>query len=415
MFFRAIKEGLFKGPFFFCEVSMIKKILFTVCAASLLTACATGTTTTASDDKTPLVLKTASFSDLQGWQSDDMAGFMNAYNTSCRRILKKSPADKFASGAEWGTYGDWQAACKAGAGINPNDPAAVKNFLQNNFKVVSATANGNPQGLFTGYYESTLNGSRTRHGQYQYPLLGRPTDLVMVELGDFRSELKGQRIAGRVIDGKLKPYESRADIEAGKLPPEQTKPIVWLDDKHDAFFVQVQGSGVVHLDDGGIMRVGYDGQNGHVYNAVGRELVKRGIYKKEEVSMDTIRTWLKQNPTQADELLNTNPSFVFFRETPDDGTGAGPQGGEGVKLTAKRSVAIDHGKLPYGFPVYVDLDYKDENGAPLQRLLMAQDTGGAIKGAVRGDFYWGGGEIAEKMAGPMKARGKYYFLMPKSL
>ncbi len=391
------------------------KNILPLIAVLLLSACAGGAAVTTTDDGAPVSLKQASFADLPGWGNDDMKGFMQAYQSSCARILKKAPGDKFSSNVGWGTYGDWQGPCRSAAGVDANNTASVRSFLEQNFKVMQATAAGNPDGLFTGYYESTLNGSRTQKGAYQYPLLGRPSDLVMVELGDFRDELKGQRIAGRVIDGKLKPYESRADIVGGKLPSAQYHPIVWLDDPHDAFFVQVQGSGIVHLDDGSVMRVGYDGQNGHPYYAIGRELVKRGIYTKDQVSMDTIRSWLTNNPDKAEELMNTNPSFVFFKESADDGSGAGPQGGEGVKLTAKRSLAIDHGKLPYGFPVFVSIDYADDTGAKINRLVMAQDTGGAIKGAVRGDFFWGSGATAEKFAGPMKARGKYYFLLPKTI
>ncbi|PZQ49103.1 MAG: murein transglycosylase [Micavibrio aeruginosavorus] len=390
----------------------MKKILI-LCLVLITSGCAGTGTTTSGDDKAPLELKPASFSDLPGWGNDRLDGFVGAYRTSCARILKKSPSEKFSSNSAFGTYGEWQKPCRDIASVDAGSPAAVRSFLERNFKVMRATAAGNPEGLFTGYYESTLNGSRIKHGAFQYPLLGRPSDLVMVELGDFREELKGQRIAGRVLDGKLKPYESRAQIEAGKLPASQYRPIVYLDDPHDAFFVQVQGSGVVHMDDGSIMRVGYDGQNGHPYYAIGRELVKRGIYTKDEVSMDSIRAWLTQNPDKAEELMNTNPSFVFFKEQPNDGAGAGPQGGEGVALTTKRSLAIDRGKLPYGFPVYLDADYADETGAKLQRLMMAQDTGGAIRGAVRGDVFWGGGAMAEKMAGPMKAKGRYYFLLPK--
>ncbi|PZO82587.1 MAG: murein transglycosylase [Micavibrio aeruginosavorus] len=379
----------------------------------LLVAGCAATEKTASDDKTPLSLESASFSDLPGWKDDDLKGFMQAYRTSCARILKQDASKKFASNAAWGTYGDWQPACRSAANVDASNTASVRAFVENNFKVMKATAGGNAKGLFTGYYESTLNGSRTKHGKYQHPLLGRPSDLVMVDLGDFRDELKGQRIAGRVTDGKLKPYENRAQIVGGKMAPQNFKPLVWLDDPHDAFFVQVQGSGIVHLDDGSIMRVGYAAQNGHPYYAIGRELVKRGIYSKDEVSMESIRSWMLNNPGQAEELMNTNPSYVFFQEMPDDGSGAGPQGGEGIKLTAKRSLAIDRSIIPYGFPVYLDADYKDETGKPIQRLMMAQDTGGAIRGAVRGDFFWGAGATAEKMAGPMKANGRYFFLMPK--
>ncbi len=394
----------------------MKKIL-PVFVLLFLSACAgTATTTTATkDNKTPLQLKPASFADLDGWNNEDFKGFLAAYKTSCARILKKSATDKFSSDPAFGTYGDWQGPCRTASSIDANNSSAVRSFLESNFKVLQATAAGDPKGLFTGYYESTLNGSRTQKGAYQYPLLARPNDLVMVELGDFRDELKGQRIAGRVIDGKLKPYENREAIVSGKLASAQYKPLVWLDDKHDAFFVQVQGSGIVHLDDGSIMRVGYDGQNGHAYYAIGRELVKRGIYTKDQVSMDSILGWMRANPDKAEELMNTNPSYVFFRETPDDGTGAGPQGGEGVKLTPGRSLAIDRGKLPYGFPVYLIANYNDETGKPIKKLLMAQDTGGAIVGAVRGDYFWGAGDTAERLASPMKAEGRYYFLLPKNL
>jgi len=393
----------------------MKKIISSLLTVLLIGGCASDRAITKKDDAAPLNMTVASFSDLEGWKNDDFKGFMKAYQTSCARILKRSADDKFSSDPAWGTYGAWQDACRKGATVNQEDSNAVRAFLENNFKVVAASADGTREGLFTGYYESTLNGSRVRQGKYQYPLLARPDDLVMVELGDFREELKGQRIAGRVLDGKLKPYENRAAIVSGKMPSAQFKPLVWLDDPQDAFFVQVQGSGIVHLDDGGMMRVGYAAQNGHPYYAIGRELVKRGIYTKDEVSMETIRSWMLQNPDKADELMNTNPSYVFFTEMPDDGSGAGPQGGEGVKLTPGRSLAIDRSKMPYGFPVYLIADYADETGKPIRKLMMAQDTGGAIRGAVRGDYFWGSGSMAEQKAGPMKAKGRYFFLLPKGV
>jgi membrane-bound lytic murein transglycosylase A len=375
-----------------------------------VTACATGTS---EGPQKELVLKSSSFSSMDGWNNDDFKGFMDAYTKSCARILKRSPNEKFAANSAFGTYGPWQENCRNAQGVNGNDTAAVRFFIENNFKVMEASAGGNTKGLFTGYYESTLNGSRTKHGPYQHPLLARPDDLVMVDLGEFREELKGQRIAGRVIGGSLKPFESREQIVSGKL--KDAKPIVWLDDPHDAFFVQVQGSGVVHLDDGSTMRVGYAGQNGHVYYAIGRELVKRGIYSKEDVSMESITRWMRENPAKADELMNTNKSYVFFTEMPDDGSGAGPQGGEGIKLTAQRSLAIDRSIIPYGFPVYLSADVSDLSGKPFKRLMMAQDTGGAIRGPVRGDVFWGAGAAAEAKAGPMKAQGRYWFLIPKSV
>lgn len=389
---------------------------FILAVVLLLSGCSTTGPATDADDKIPLALKPASFSDLRGWTSDDMDGFMSAYLASCARILKKSPVQPFSANAAFGTYGDWQPACREAQSLKGADAVQARAFIEKNFKVVKATAAGKADGLFTGYYESTLKGSRAKGGVYQHPLLGRPSDLVMVDLGEFRDELKGQRIAGRVLDGKLKPYENREKIVTGQMPKDQIKPIVWLDNPYDAFFVQVQGSGVVHLDDGSTMRVGYAGQNGYPYYAIGRELVKRGIYKKEDVSMDSIRRWMMENPTQADDLMNTNPSYVFFSEnTGDAGQSVGPTGAEGVGLTAQRSLAIDSAKLPYGFPVYLDIAYNDAQSTPIRRLVMAQDTGGAIRGAVRGDFFWGSGAAAEKMAGPMKARGGYYFLLPKNL
>ena len=389
----------------------MKNFLPALLLAFLLSGCA-GTTspTKTADESAPLVLTPVAYSDLPGWQADDLTGFAGAYQASCNRILKKTPGDPVSSDPAFGSYGAWQRACREVGAASGG--AALRAAIERNFTPMQASAGGDPDGLFTGYYESTLRGSRTRHGNYQHPLLARPGDLVMVELGDFRPELKGQRIAGRVTDGKLKPFESRAEIVAGKLAG--ARPLVWLDDKRDAFFVQVQGSGIVHLDDGSIMRVGYDGQNGHVYYAVGRELVKRGILKKEDVSMESIRSWLEDHPDQADELLNTNKSYVFFKEMPNDGSAAGPVGGEGVKLTAGRSLAIDRAKLPYGVPVWLDATYNDAAGTKIRRLMMAQDTGGAIRGAVRGDYFWGSGAEAEKMAGPMKARGGYYLLIPKN-
>jgi membrane-bound lytic murein transglycosylase A len=226
----------------------------------------------------------------------------------------------------------------------------------------------------------------------------------MVDLGEFRPELKGQRIAGRVADGRLRPYEERAKIVAGKLPAGQDVPLLWVDDPVDAFFLEIQGSGRVLLDDGSTVRVGFDGQNGQVYYAVGRELVKRGLYTKDEVSMQTIRAFMAAHPGEAQELMNLNKSYVFFKTLEGDG----PIGGQGAPLTPGRSLAIDHGKLPYGVPVYVD-------AAPeLRQLMVTQDTGGAITGAVRGDVFFGYGKQAEERAGKMKARGKYWLLLPKN-
>lgn len=391
------------------------RIFVLILAIMLMSACTTTAPMDESKIPTPPVLKKASFDDLPGWEEDDLKDFITAYEKSCARILKRDPSEAFSSDPRYGTYGAWQESCKQLMGQKALSTSALRAKIESLFDVYAARDGSNPTGLFTGYYESTLRGSRTKGGAYQHPLLARPSDLVMVDLGEFREELKGQRIAGRVLDGRLRPYEDRAAIVSGKLPPEQFKPLVWLDNPKDAFFVQVQGSGVVHLDDGSIMRVGYDGQNGHVYYAIGRELVKRGIYTKDEVSMDSIRSWMAANHDQADDLMNTNRSYVFFREMPDRGPDIGPQGGEGVPLTPRRSIAIDRSIIPYGFPLWLDAQIDDLDGRPLRRLMMAQDTGGAIRGAVRGDVFWGTGEQAESKASVMKADGRYWFLLPKGV
>lgn len=362
------------------------------------------------DEPGPLKLQPASYGDLPGWNTDDMALVVEAFSRSCERMLRRAPDGLIGPLQEAGIYADWQPLCDKFLTFDTVDAIALRSFFERHFQPYEVRAGEEPEGLFTGYYEASLRGSRTRHGPYRYPLHARPDDLVMVQLGDFREHLKGERIAGRVLDGRLHPYESRADIIAGNWP-HNDKVLVWVDDPVDAFFVQIQGSGVVELEDGSQMRIGYAGQNGHPYYAIGRELIKRGYLTKETVSMQSIRAWLAANPNEADEIMNTNRSYVFFREL----TGEGPLGGEGIALTAGRSLAIDRSLLPYGVPMWVDIDPPAESTGRLQKLMIAQDTGGAIRGPVRGDVFWGFGPTAESLAGAMKSQGRYWILLPRSL
>ena len=230
----------------------------------------------------------------------------------------------------------------------------------------------------------------------------------MVDLGQFRDDLKGRRIAGRIQAGKLKPYEDRSEIVAGQWQ-HNDKALVWVDSAVDAFFVQIQGSGVIQLDDGSVMRVGYAGQNGHPYYAIGRALIKRGDVAKEDMSMQAIRSWLEDHPNQAHDLMNTNKSYVFFEEKHVNGA----IGAQGVVLTPERSLAVDHTKLPYGVPLWLDASPPVAKIPRIQRLMVAQDTGGAIRGAVRGDVFWGFGDRAEHLAGAMTSQGQYWILLPK--
>jgi membrane-bound lytic murein transglycosylase A len=359
----------------------------------------------------PLVWARGDYNDLAGWRSDPLDMAVAALQKSCARILRiTDPARTFGPDPAFGTVADWAPLCRD-LNDNPPAPGAEQHWFEARFDVWRVSGGpDNMDGLFTGYYEPMLRGSRVKGGVYQTPLRKRPDDLVMVELGEFRESLKGQRIAGRVVNGALKPYEDRAKITTGALAGDEDLAIVYVDDPADAFFLHIQGSGRVQMEDGSIMRVGYAAQNGHVYYAVGRDLVARGALKKEDVSLQTIRAWMEQNPDQAVELMNKNPSYIFMQTLEGDG----PLGGENIALTPERSLAVDRSKIAYGVPVWLDIA-EIPGGESWRRLMIAQDTGGAIRGPVRGDVFFGAGDRAEWMAGHMKARGKWWFLLPKTV
>ncbi|MCH2393531.1 murein transglycosylase A [Oceanibaculum sp.] len=357
-----------------------------------------------------LTLKPVGYADLPGWQADSLAEVMPALLKSCDRLKPQPPARNFGPDERFGTIGDWLPVCETARAVPAGDATAVRTFFESNFRPYRAGNNGAPEGLFTGYYEAELRGALQRSARYPVPLHRRPDDLVMVDLGQFRDELKGQRIAGRVVGGNLKPYEDRKAIVEGVLDPRKLE-IVWVDDPVDAFFLQIQGSGRVTLEDGRVMRLGYAGQNGHPYVAIGRELIARGALTRETVSMQSIRAWLAANPGEAAALMNTNPSYVFFRELPGDG----PLGAQGAALTPLRSLAVDRRFVPLGTPVWLDAQHPDAGAERLRRLVVAQDVGGAIRGPVRGDLFWGHGDAAADRAGRMKSNGQYYLLLPKGL
>lgn len=357
-----------------------------------------------------LTLKPVSFAELPGWQADSLAEAMPALLKSCDRLKPQPPERSFGPEAHFGTIADWLPLCEAARSVPAGDTAAVRTFFESSFQPYRAANNDAPDGLFTGYYEAELRGAAQRSVRYPVPLHRRPDDLVMVDLGQFREELKGQRIAGRVVGGNLKPYEDRKAIVAGALDPRKLE-IVWVDDPVDAFFLQIQGSGRVTLEDGRVIRLGYAGQNGHPYVAIGRELIARGALTRETVSMQSIRAWLAANPGEAAALMNANPSYVFFRELPGDG----PVGAQGAALTPLRSLAVDRRFVPLGTPVWLDAEHPEPRAERLRRLVVAQDVGGAIRGPVRGDLFWGHGDTAADLAGRMKSSGRYYLLLPRGL
>ena len=276
---------------------------------------------------------------------------------------------------------------------------------------VSDIATGKASGLVTGYYEPEVAGSRVASAGYATPLLSRPPDLLQVDLGAFAPDLKGRKISGRLLQGTLVPYYDRAEIEAGALAKRRLE-ILWLADPVDAFVLQIQGSGRVLLPDGRVVRVTYAGQNGRPYVPIGRVLADRGEIKLNAVSMPSIRAWLAAHPDQAAGVMNQNPSYVFFREASDLRPGEGPPGALGASLTPERSAAVDMDFLPLGAPLFVaTTDPLD--GSPLRRLVVAEDTGGAIKGPVRADLFWGWDKDAETRAGLMRAQGMIWVLLPR--
>jgi membrane-bound lytic murein transglycosylase A len=377
-------------------------------ATLFLVSCATVQKQNGAENATDLELQPASFAQLPGWQNDNAQAALIAFQKSCGVMEKRGTSASISPTAIGGTNADWLPICHAS-----HNATDAKSFFESWFTPYRMTTSFGDEGLFTGYYESMLQGSLTKTAAYNVPLYRRPSDLVMVELGDFRPALKGQRIAGKVLDGKLKPYADRAAIDRGALAGQKLE-IVWVNDADAAFFVQVQGSGRVLLTDGRVLHIGYDGQNGYPYTAIGRELIARGELTKDNVSLQTIDAWLKSHPSQAQELREKNPSYVFFKIL-DEGTKGpgGPVGAQGVALTPEHSLAVDPKYIPYGAPVFLSAAHP--LGGQIQHLLIAQDTGGAIIGPVRGDVFWGTGPQAEQAAGIMKSRGKAWILLPKTL
>lgn len=363
-----------------------------------------------------LSLSQIGWSDLVGWAEADPTPALSAFQRSCKRLINR-PSERLMGGSNaYGTVADWRAVCTAALDFSPTDGAEARAFFIERFVPVAVADGHNATGLFTGYYEPELKGSLVRGADYQTPLLKRPDDLVMVQLGDFRPHLKGERIAGRIVDGTLKPFENRAEIEAGKLDVEA---LAWIADPVDAFFLHIQGSGRVRLGDGSALRVGYAGQNGHPYTAIGRTLIDMGALERGSVSMQTIRSWLSANPAQASEVMHSNASYIFFREIDVADLALGPLGAESVALTPGYSLAVDRNFHALGVPVWLDATFPTDDagtpGAPLQRLMVAQDTGGAIRGPVRGDVFFGFGEEATRLAGWMKQKGQFFVLLPKPL
>ncbi|MCH7554536.1 MAG: murein transglycosylase A [Proteobacteria bacterium] len=362
-----------------------------------------------------LDLERLSFGDLEGWRDDAQGAALTAFVRSCDKMSSAAEDRPLGrSGGVGGLIADWRGPCAAAVAVPAADDGAARQFFEAYFTPFRMTDQGDSEGLFTGYYEPLLNGAAAPGGRFTVPIHGLPPDLVSVDLGLFSDDLGSRKIIGRVVGGALLPYPRRGEIAAGALRG-KAPVLAWVDDPVDAFFLHVQGSGRIGLDGGGVMRVGYAGANGRAYVSIGRALIDNGAIRREDVTLQSIRAWLAANPGQAADILALNPSYVFFREL----VGDGPLGAQGVALTPGRSLAVDRRFLPLGAPIWLDImapsAVPDAPDRVLRRLVIAQDTGGAIKGPLRGDLFWGFGPEAESIAGRMKHPGGYVLLLPKAL
>ena len=349
----------------------------------------------------------AAWSQLPGWTEDRVDEAWPAFRVGCAALV-----------AAAATKALWSDPCAAANALPSPDRGAVRAFFETYFSPYQVAAvDGRDSGTITGYYEPLLAGSRTRSPRFRVPLYAAPDDLLSIDLADLYPELKDKRLRGRLAGKRVVPYWTRADIENGKATFDGNA-LVYVEDPVEAFFLQIQGSGRVKLADGGIMRVGYADQNGHPFRSIGRLLVERGELPLERASMQGIKDWGRRNPAKLAPLLDENPSYVFFREVPEPAAGTleadidGPIGTLGVPLLRERTLAVDPRSIPLGAPVFLATTHPLST-RPLQRLMLAQDTGGAIRGAVRADFFWGFGDDAGRQAGRMKQDGRMWILWPK--
>ena len=384
------------------------------------------------------------FSDLPGWEQDDFKGVADALSQNCVR-LKKMPADREIGVADLQiTAGLWHGVCDMFHALiadqgNSATASQIKAVIMPHFTPYLVRGVDGEMGKFTGYFEAELRGSLRADDRFKYPLYGVPPELVRLNLGNFDSALQGNFITGKVEGNGFVPYDTRKMIESGSLA-DKGLDFVYSDDPLDVFLLQVQGSGRIRLPDETYLRVGYAGDNGHSYRSIGRYLIKQGHLQPHQASWQGIRRWIEANPTQQSALFAQNPRFIFFRQI----KGEGPLGAFGVPLTAERSLAIDPKFVPLGQLIWVDTvaPYRSppqssnqstssnpsmddpkppkandteisRDPQPFQRLMFAQDTGNAIKGAVRGDVFWGFGDAALAIAGRMNSQGRYWILVPK--
>ncbi len=337
-------------------------------------------------------LQQANWTELPGWGSDDLAPAFDAFVASCKVLERQAT---------------WATTC---ASAKTADRNKLRDWFEAQLQPWQlVNADGTRDGLVTGYYEPVIKGSRKQSKEFAYPAFAVPNDLITVDLSEILPELKNMRLRGRLEGKRLVPYFSRAEWSRQESK-RRDDVLLWASDAVELFFLQIQGSGQVDLGNDQRIRISYADQNGHPYKAIGRWLADQGEMKIEQTSMQGIKAWAAANPKRLQEMLNANPSMVFFREVPL--TGVGPPGALTVALTPERTIAVDTRATPLGSPVWLSTT-RPNSEVPLQRLMLAQDTGGAIRGPVRADFYWGSGPSAGEMAGKMKQKGQMWALLPR--
>ncbi|PRP69486.1 murein transglycosylase [Chromobacterium amazonense] len=376
----------------------------------------------------PSTATSASPAALPNWNSQALGDTLQGLQQSCRSLEKKP---------------SWSGVCREAGTLPASDADAVRRFFENRFTAWKLQDGGRDSGLITGYYEPLLNGSRTRSERTPWPVYGVPRDLVSVDVpmsqrnrgtlrakqagpnrltlaangnieinpADFAADPRGIRLKGRLSGSRLMPYFTRGQINQGSIAG-SAPVIAWVEDPVELFFLQVQGSGRIQLDDGSFLHVGFADQNGYPYQSIGKWLVDKGEMTLSDASMQGIKDWLARNPQRRDELLSVNQSYIFFK--PLSGDDGGPVGALGVPLTGGYSIAVDPRYIPLGAPIYLATTWPHST-EPLVRLVHAQDTGSAIKGALRADLFWGYGTEAGMYAGRMKQQGSMWLLLPKGL
>lgn len=354
------------------------------------------------------------FNQLPGWDTAEFKKSLLAFQTSCRAFIKQDPERIVGTDQIDLQVKDWQPACRAALNINPVLEASAKQFFQDWFVPVEFYEGKPVKGLFTGYYMPSIKGSYTQTAEYNVPIYETPSNLVSADLGLFMPNMKNRKIVGRVVGNKIVPYYTREEINNGAIK-DNAQVLLWIKSPVDRLFLEIQGTGIVEFEDGKTIYVGYDAQNGAPYTPIAGVLIKKGIMTKHNASMQAIKKYLEAHPKQMNTVINQNKSFVFFRKLSLEAA----LGSQGVALTPGYSLAIDRDWIPMGAPLWLSTTRPDsknpETSKPMQRLMIAQDTGGAIRGKVRGDVFWGGGKNATLIAGHMKNEGHYWLLLPRHI